>query len=1376
MRQLMRRGCGAAWLALIAMLGGVDVRPAIAAISGLVDYDIVYVRQPRFGDTINTTWPEVSHPASIDPGADLMLLHPDGSEELLVAGGVGSVTDPFVSFDGEWVYYSLFYDMRPQAINSQRKMPYQGADIFRIHLATRTIEQLTFGEFTPNTGAGNFDESDPVNPGSAYDRLGYGIVNLAPAPVAGGKIAFTSNRNGFIPPRGHTHPTMQLFVMDWDGSNVTQIAPMNIGSTLHPTPLSDGRLMFSTLETQGLRDFRQWGIWAIQPDGRYWEPIVSAFRPAQAFHFTTQLSNTDIVVVDYYNLNNNGFGALYRLPLLPPPGEPAFHSAFPAENPPIQQTVGAGFSYPFQMPFTPRGMFSITPFTHGNDEAAPIGGDGVRVGKFTHPSAAPNNDLLTVWTPGPANDLNRPTTDPRYDAGIYLIVGGAIVNDKSELILIKNDPNYNEAWPRAVVTYQAVHGIPEPLELPWLPNDGSVHPALPAGTPYGLVGTSSFYKRESFPGSVTSWSNFFDGLDAFNTTENGQSSNWGTQGSDAGRYDNSDIWAVRLVAMEPNTHRSYGPNGGPSGGQLFFSHAMERLRILGEIPLRKYDANGNPVLDPEGNPDTSFLAKIPANTPFTFQTLDRNGMVLNIAQTWHQLRPGEMRADCGGCHAHSQQPLPFDTTAASQADYPVVDLTFETPLLSRDADGAPSLRFEPTSLVNVEFYRDIRPLLIRSCVPCHTQSDPNPPGDLVLDDYTTYGRVPGDYARLADDSSANWGYPPLVGYAGNPLWRQTNASRYVRRFQSRRSLLMWKIFGQRLDGWNNQDHPTETVPGDPQTLPSGASINQADLDFTGQMMPPPGSGVTPLSDDEKMTIARWIDLGAPINWGDDGATPWGWFLDEIRPTLAMSSPRPGYNVHALTAIRIGLADANTGIDPSSLSLRASFVVAGRPANSELADLAVDIGDGIYSIPVAPALTDATSETVYAEVADHQGNITRVARRFSIASGSTTPTATATAIASAAASATPSLPVPPTRTATPSPTASATATPTATFPPAETATATATATVPAAISIAGALHYVGSAIAIGDVDLIANGASTQRTRSDAAGSYGFDNLTPGNWTIAPSKSDPNNPAVGALDAAWALQASVGSRQLDRAQRIACDVTGNGTVSSFDAARILQKLVGRLDRFAVAETCGSDFFFTVGSRPAAMQLPVLSSGSCTPVTITYGDLHGSVANADFGGAVFGDCTLNAPRSVGLSRNRSSRLAAATAAPAVQLSAPLRSRRRYLRFPVRVTGVDSFEAVDLTLTYDADTLRLVRLRKAKNTGRSIVRSGDLAAGRSRVVLAAPHPVEIDAYPVLMLIFERVGRGRGKVAIASAVIDDQPARIDSPRIATRRRRSKAR
>jgi hypothetical protein len=981
--------------------------PLAAALAAPLAYDIVYVRQPRFGDSTNTTWPEVAHPARIDPGADLMLLHPDGSEELLVAGGVGAVTDPFVSFDAQWVYYSYFHDVRPQAINTQRDLPYAGADIYRIHLGTRVVQQLTFGEFTPNTGAGTFDESNPVNPPPGYDSLGYGILNLAPAPVAGGKIAFTSNRNGFVPPRGLTNPTLQLFVMDEDGANVTQIALMNLGSTLHPTPLRDGRLLFSSLETQGLRDTRMWGIWSIAPDGRAWRPVVSAFRSGQAFHFTTQLSNDDIVVVDYYNLNNNGFGALYRVPPGPPPGTPAFSSAFPADNPPIEQTVGGGFLYPFRMAFTPWGMYSITPFTHGNDEAAPVGAGGVRVGKFTHPSAAPGNDLLVVWTPGPANDLNRPNPTPYYDAGLYLIPGGDIVHGPSDLVLIKNDPRYNEAWPRAVVPYRAVHGVDEPAQLPWLPNDGTLRSELPPGTPYGLIGTSSFYKRESFPGFVPPWSDTFDGLDAFNTSENEQSSNWNWQGSDAGTYTNDDIWAVRILAMEPSTHRSYGPHGGPSGGQLFFSHAMERLRILGEIPLRKYHPDGSPILDPEANPDTSFLAKIPADTPFTFQTLDQNGMVLNMAQTWHQLRPGEVRNDCGGCHAHSQQPLSFAQTYAARPEYQVVDLTRTTPLVTHDASGAPALRVVDAPVVTVEFYRDIRPLLQRSCVPCHTHTSPSPPGNLVLDDPSFYDGLPGDYARLADDSDARFGYPPLVTVGGDPVWRQTNASRYVRSFQSRRSLLVWKIFGARLDGWSNQDHPTESIPGNAATLPAGASANEADLDFTGTIMPPPGSGVPPLTIDEKMLIARWIDLGAPIDSGQSG---YGWFLDDLRPTLAVSAPRPGANAAPLSEIRFGAADAFSGIDPSSFSVTADIALAGRQPEQELADLAVPAGDGIYTIPLAAPIQAVTDAHLRVEVADNQGNVTRVARKFFVGPQAATPTPSGATPTPGPSGATPTPPV------------------------------------------------------------------------------------------------------------------------------------------------------------------------------------------------------------------------------------------------------------------------------------------------------------------------------------------------------------------------------
>ena len=49
--------------------------------------------------------------------------------------------------------------------------------------------------------------------------------------------------------------------------------------------------------------------------------------------------------------------------------------------------------------------------------------------------------------------------------------------------------------------YQRIYGIDEPPRLVHR-NDGKQSPHLPAGTPFGLVGTSSLYKRESYPGGI----------------------------------------------------------------------------------------------------------------------------------------------------------------------------------------------------------------------------------------------------------------------------------------------------------------------------------------------------------------------------------------------------------------------------------------------------------------------------------------------------------------------------------------------------------------------------------------------------------------------------------------------------------------------------------------------------------------------------------------------------------------------------------------------------------------------------------------------------------------------------------------------------------
>ena len=229
-----------------------------------IDYDIVYVRAQRAGDEKHKRfYTDFSQPVTMEPGADLMLLHPDGSEELLVEGGRGSITDPVVSFDGNWVYYTKIHYLEKR---SQWNLPAQGADIYKIHIKTRRIVQLTDQTFTPNTGAANWS-SDHRSREEGRTHYDYGVYNMGPYPLPGGRIIFTSNRDGFEPSRGYPSIALQLWVMDDSdkgiGRNLHKIGHLNIAGALHPVTLRDGRVMFSTLESQGIRSRISWGIWTI---------------------------------------------------------------------------------------------------------------------------------------------------------------------------------------------------------------------------------------------------------------------------------------------------------------------------------------------------------------------------------------------------------------------------------------------------------------------------------------------------------------------------------------------------------------------------------------------------------------------------------------------------------------------------------------------------------------------------------------------------------------------------------------------------------------------------------------------------------------------------------------------------------------------------------------------------------------------------------------------------------------------------------------------------------------------------------------------------------------------------------------------------------
>lgn len=917
------------------------------------EYDIVYVRAPRFTtgpdgkERPAQVWPNAESPESLRAATDLMLLHPDGREEVLVAGGNGAVADPYVSFDAQWVYYSYFHDHTGNG----------GADVYKVHVQSQKVVRLTRQEWTPNTGV-----VDSKN-------LPRGVYNMHPCPLPGGRVAFVSNRDGLKAPR-LAHSALQLFVMDDDGSNVEKIGHLNVGQALHPVVLMDGRVIFSSLEVQGKHN-TGWGILGIHPDGTNWNPVISALSLGGApipFHFQTQLSDGSIVVENYYIPAMGGFGVYFKQPPSPPDDVPPFGPAKWRHDP----KMAMRHSY-FRMPFQPYGMEVLTRFTHNHDSPAlradPKDPQSPHTGWVTHPCGAPDNHLLTAWTGLVHQGRVLDNGYPAIDSGIYLIKDGRPFWEPGEMLLIKNDPKYNEQWPRPLVPYKRIYGVPEPRRLPAHRNDGKLSKFLPEGTPFGLVGTSSLYKRESAPlGEVPRGSVTAVGMPYASFPTREHRTNWDGQGADAGLYSNSDIHAIRILAMEPPSLTVAGK---------FSNHAGERLRILGEIPVRHFTANQQP-LDPDGNPDTSFLAKIPADVAWTFQTLDRDGMVLNMAQTWHQLRPGEVRNNCGGCHAHSQKPTLFKDTAAARTDYVPFDLTGRTPLLTTkkndqsgkqwDAKNETGLRYVKGPL-NVEYYRDIKPIFERSCVFCHNAKLEKAAANLDLDDNV---RAPGQQ------------FPGTYRTLLHP--RDSRATRYVWPSQSRNSLLTWKIFGRRTDGF-----PEKMVKG--AEADHAAHLARGGIPFQelkGSIMPPPqiltSGKVAPLSDEDRRTIVRWIDLGCPIDHDFDPKRPErrgnGWMLDDQRPTLALTYPQAGVNP-PLTRILVGMFDYGTGLDPDSFQVVADFALDGGAAGENLANRLRPKSAGVWQLSLTQPLTNLARGRLTVSVRDRQGNTSRIERTFSV---------------------------------------------------------------------------------------------------------------------------------------------------------------------------------------------------------------------------------------------------------------------------------------------------------------------------------------------------------------------------------------------------------
>jgi hypothetical protein len=246
------------------------------------------------------------------------------------------------------------------------------------------------------------------------------------------------------------------------------------------------------------------------------------------------------------------------------------------------------------------------------------------------------------------------------------------------------------------------------------------------------------------------------------------------------------------------------------------------------------------------------------------------------------------------------------------------------------------------------------------------------------------------------------------------------------------------------------------------------------------------------------------------------------------------------------------------------------------------------------------------------------------------SATSSPTSTRTPTSTSSPTATPTRTPTRTPSATSTPTstrtASATSTPTPTFTASPTATPTASPT--ATRGAGGRVKYYRADRSVPGVQVDLLGGAPQSATTDGGGNYAFGGVPFEMRTLQPQKSGDFANGISSLDVAFAQQIRLGLRVADELQALACDVTGNGLISSLDAARISQFVLGAIDSFEVSDACASDWLFVPDAAPAGQTLvePQVGSGACQPGAIVLPAATTPLAGQDFIAILFGDCTGN------------------------------------------------------------------------------------------------------------------------------------------------------
>ncbi len=808
----------------------------------------------------------------------------------------GTVVEPNVSEDGRRIYFSYFHDVTLEQSHSfgLHRLPLKGADLYWIDLSpliadpgvdpsTLAVQRLTTRVYAGNGSQSDSDRNKDAMNQTLAEQTGpndWGTVYMHPVEMrtehglvllyaSDERRVRNSNQSMSI---GYANHNFNLHMADIrpDGTlaNARQWQYYTTTSALSPTPLRDG-VAFSYQASTA--DARNWQIQGIDSAGR-WYPILGYGINPELFHLgalcvdSTGPSPTDyFVATRYYNINNEGFGALWAQDL-----------AQVGQNTYDKSTYWG---------LLPRqvGSYKLTSGVNSNDyPAAKV--NGAYVGKVTTPRCGRPNELYMAYSPTSANGrLNdadgnrniyhsyiafRPNLDAFHPHDPVDVAQGTglriVVDDVSDA--------YTLVWPVPVLSwYERTGDVQQASAGSVVDPDTPIKPGLP----HAQVGTSALYNTDRRPfdcwlgsGGQTPYS-----PNKGHTNIN-QENDLIVNNTDGLTYvqNQSDFCepldpqtvlgvAVNLTSNKTNMSAGFNPGYRTDG-----SGKKEAAKLLG-------------VYDVRNQADQSFMATIPAHEPFEFHLLDRQyGLKLLDVRSWHSLQPRETRNNCGGCHQH--EPGAAIEFAGTVADtQPALDMVKQTPFVTYDRYCQPVMRTSrrPTRRTP-EWNRDIWAGFEQHCGGCHNSTASTDQAALAA---FGYGGEEGAYNQLKNRNYAD----AKLGALGSPAF--------------------WAARGERTDGRNNNlaKYQPDYSDGDWGFHFAAVHASSPGLCSTGDLR----------SARWVYRFGLWIDNHMPRDTGSAYGYGHDWFHPTVDVALSTANCAP-------TRVRVGVWDDIGGVEELTTEL------------------------------------------------------------------------------------------------------------------------------------------------------------------------------------------------------------------------------------------------------------------------------------------------------------------------------------------------------------------------------------------------------------------------------------------------------------------------